>query len=306
MARSFFSKSLAILLIAVVPAALFVYLGYVSSSRQGGGANSTTTLIRRGGVSLAHASDVRILAETLAKGTRFQGKINTEGYPVESDLNIYMLNPQGVAMAPLIRCNCAYIGHRVILCDEKFIESFAGVVRFSQDLSVLKKVNDSFRLTLMSWLLGHEIGHAVLHDRDGRYAYDVLSEVGKLPSERTADWKRREDEADQFAISHLPQADLQHTSFALMNLIFQIYSRAYQTQHPPGTLAGKFVYIRSVSDGIHDPWVLRALHLAHAVEMRSDPDNSKTDMANDLLSMLIVTKDGYDVGSLCDGVSIRR
>jgi hypothetical protein len=107
-------------------------------------------------------------------------------------------------------------------------------------------------------------------------------------------------------------------------MVFQVYHRAYVAQHSPESQtkphwrtplqailsafkaptqrASNVVLIKPV-DGIHDPWVFRALRMASVVQGGPSGDVS---YIPELSSRFVISNDGFDVGGFCDGLPIRK
>ena len=256
-----------------------------------------------GSVDLAYDVEIHRLAAKLTAGSRFQGRVNTRTPPTDGYLNIYVLRADPAHMFGEVDCNCAYIGSDVILCDSKFVASFTATLNFPQDpeVAILQDVNKSFGRFLLAWLLGHEIGHAQLHYSSlshARWRWDRLdAQAWKLSQER---------EADEYVIAHLPIEDPRRASFTLLNLVFQIYSRAYAYNRSHGVhLTGGRILIHRSRYATHDPWVFRALTMAEVLERHSSLTRGDSDFSSSLRSKFVVSNEGYEVGALCDGAKLR-
>ena len=200
------------------------------------------------------------LQPTLARfvaGTRFQEKINITVAPRAGHLNFYVA--KGILPGKLagLKCNCAYVGFDIVICDQAFLETFASSVNFTRDSiygesaseiwdeegNLFAKINQTTSATLLSWIIGHEIGHAVLHEPATAGRRIIMT-------------REKENAADSF---FLEKAEIssnanasQNISWALNQVIFQTISITYRD--------GK-ARIAPSSDGIHDPWIVRAIAL---------------------------------------------
>jgi hypothetical protein len=203
------------------------------------------------------------------------------------------------------------------------LDTFATSLRYSQaqadSIPVLGRVNETFAHVLFSWILGHEIGHAVLHDVDGKFTITARLAAISL-------WQRREREADEFAADRMTPTEIQRSTFTLTNMVFQVYHRAYLKQHPAdgppkrnwskpleaihllfatqSPIAPNIVRIQPV-DGIHDPWVFRALRMASVLENRDSSRTANSSFLPQLTRNFVIAKDGFDVGDFCNGLSVR-
>lgn len=232
-------------------------------------------------------------------GTRFQGKINVDSIPRSGYLNFYVAKNLPPDLGSL-KCNCAYVGSDIIICDHAFLETFASSVNFTRDsiygpgsdklsyevADLLGKVNQATSNVLRSWIIGHEIGHAVLHEPASTERRLVMT-------------RDKESAADTFfldkAATTTDQRTLQNVSWGLNQLISQTIVISYQ--------AGK-ARIAPSSDGVHDPWILRAVALGQRlVERSSDPNN---DFYKSLLQTISVEPGGTSIGSFCEFNNIRE
>jgi len=290
-------KSLLIIFITVAPI-LLIAIGSLlfKLKRVGPESEVIGTYIQTGAIDLNYRETLVEMATKFTKRSRFEGRVNTTRPPEQGNLNIYMLGQDPQNRFPDIKCNCAFIGENIILCDKMFFETFARSVDYTPDpkIPVLNEVNKLFNRWLGAWLLGHEIGHAVLHGGSRTIFQQAF--------ERTHDWQIKEMEADEFVIAHIDPEEIQKFNFSLMNLVFQVYTRAYASQKPTNSSPVK---IKVPADRIHGPWVQRALTIAALLEQHSPAGKSDSDYLPMLSSEFAYSDDGYDVGPLCDGIKIR-
>jgi len=284
-----------IVILAVTPILALMIVSILFNLRRSGMETKVIeTYIQSGSIDLSYRDSIVEIANRFAKNSRFEGRVNTTHAPITGDLNIYMLEKDPFNAFADIKCNCAFIGEDIILCDKAFFETFARSLDYSPDqkIPVLNEVNKLFYKWLGSWLLGHEIGHAVLHS-------STRGKFGRA-FERSQEWQAKENEADEFVIAHIDSAEIQKASFAFTNLVFQIYTKAYSEQQPKGP-----VKIKVPPDRIHGPWVQRAINMGARLEEHSPGGKPKSDFFPSLSSNFSYTDDGYDVGRLCDGIKIR-
>jgi len=186
------SRRSLIIIVAVAPILVLMIVSiFLNLRRSGVETKVIENYIQTGSIDLSYRDTIIEMANRFAKNSRFEGRVNTTHAPIPGDLNIYMLEKDPLNAFTDIKCNCAFIGEDIILCDKAFFETFARSLDYSlnQDLAVLNKVNELFYKWLGSWLLGHEIGHAVLHGGSrGKFGRAF---------ERSPDWQAKENEADE-------------------------------------------------------------------------------------------------------------
>ncbi len=241
------------------------------------------------------------LAKVFVNDTRFEGRVNVDGAPRLDALNIYVANQALPRRLQQLECNCAYVGANTVICDQKFLSSFSNSLAFtrgsvfgsnadeiwSSTQGVLEKTNEITATVLTSWILGHEIGHAVLHS-------------DYLEGRRRAITRTEEQEADAFflgrasgsAEGYPPTRDLE---WAISQMIFQIIVLTYED--------GK-ARIQPSRDGVHDPWLLRALSLGQSlVDVSDDPES---DYYSSLAEAVVIDLEGGSAGSFCSLANIRE
>jgi len=238
--------------------------------------------------------------QTFVDATRFEGKINTQSKPQLGYLNFYVASSKLPGRLSGIKCNCAYIGSDTIICDEAFLRSFSSSVNFTRDSiygkdadkiwedvrRTLSKVNDDTSTNLAAWIIGHEIGHAVLHETSSSLR-------------RIAMTREMENAADSYYLDRAlaakdPKA-ADKVSWALNQFIFQAVSLTYAN--------GKARIAASVDD-VHDPWLLRAMALGQRIVDKSR--NPADDFYKSLGQSISVEPTGSGVGSFCEFQNIRE
>ena len=319
--------------IAIVPLVVIVVAARLAHvQRPVSVEQSIARYLKQSNIDLRASDNLGAMAVPFVDGSRFAGKINTRSAPIPGYLNLYVIAADPDHEFGFLRCNCAYIGHSIVLCDKRFLETFTTALRYAQpdQPQVLEQVNRAFSTFLTNWLVGHEIGHATLHDLDGRF---VMSSRPVWPwQSNTVVWKQRENEADNFVIDHLSQDSAQRANFTLTNIMFQTYHRAYVEQHQdspfsrspslwqriehllnsqstvqsPPTNSGSVVYIRDSWDGIHDPWVFRAFRMSGALNDRVPAVAGDPGFLQGLSANFALSTNGYDPGTFCDGVALRE
>jgi hypothetical protein len=270
------------------------------------GRSEIAACVPRGCFDSKTASGLKEIVEPFIRGTRFEGKFNTTGEPRQAFLNVYVARLGLPGRLASISCNCAYVGDSIIVCDQKFLSTFESTVNFTinsfygrdvktiweQQKNIIEQVNRRIAHVMESWILGHEVGHAILHgdtSLDHRRAYS----------------ERQELEADRYFIEKaLSDADVQQRqtlSFGLSQFIFAVMGIAFnETSKVTHHEEGKAIIAPSV-DGIHPPWLIRALNLGERMD-----DDVQSDFYKRLASNVLIKPGGIDIGSLCAFENLRE
>ncbi|MDS4025788.1 MAG: hypothetical protein RKO25_02165 [Candidatus Contendobacter sp.] len=130
--------------------------------------------------SLSGIDYVRYISNLFAIGTQFEGKVKINQPPDENSVNIYFLKKDPGNLSLHFADNCSFIGYnRAIICDAKFIRGTIdrlrtitksydvvlytpkGPIDLSTDSKSQKMVANLLMSNFMTWVLGHEIGHAI-------------------------------------------------------------------------------------------------------------------------------------------------
>jgi hypothetical protein len=244
------------------------------------------------------------------QGTKFEGKLNSAQPPKDGYMNIYFATLSLPGRLSSIACNCAYIGSSIIICDNRFLASFTSAVNFTRDsfygenageiwdqeTRIFSQVNERLARVLLSWLIGHEIGHAVLHDTVNFQRRHVITEPKEL-------------EADAFfiekAFANADKQQRQELYSGITQFIFTIIGTAFRAGEGGTTTVGAAVVAPSIDD-IHPPWVIRALKLGQRMA-DLDPDTpSHDDFYVSLLSHVRIEAGGTEIGSLCAFENLRE
>jgi hypothetical protein len=264
--------------------------------------------ISRGCFDTEAASGLREIIAPFILGTRVEGKLNTTAEPLEEFLNVYVAKSKPPGRLESLSCNCGYIGDSTIICDQKFLSTFESTVNFTmnsfygkdakqiwdQQKNVMAQVNKRIAHVMESWLLGHEVGHAILHsatslDRPRAYT------------------EKQELEADSYFLDRaLEGADKQRRqdlSFALSQFIFAVLGIAFNSTNKGVDHGTSEAVIAPSADGIHPPWLIRALNLG---ERMDEKDHTQNGIFKSLADHVSVKAGGIDIGSLCAFESLRE
>jgi hypothetical protein len=239
-------------------------------------------------------------------GTKFEGKLNTSGPPRDGYLNVYFATKQLPGRLSVIKCNCAYVGFSTIICDHRFLSSFEQSVNFTpgsfygtdvdkiwqEEKAVLAQASERIEKILVLWLLGHEIGHAVLHDSINFERRRAMTEAQEL-------------QADSFfidkAFAHADKRQRQDIYWGVNQFIFSIFSATFRAK-----IGGGSAVITPSVDDVHPPWLIRALKLGERMTSL-DPEAAKgNDFYEGLGSHVEIEPGGTDIGSFCAAVNLRE
>jgi hypothetical protein len=227
---------------------------------------------------------VGAVASRMTAPTRFHGRITINDIPRVGYLNIIFLaaDPDGIFKG--FKGNtCAYIGTLdTILCNavtlRKIFDGFDeihenyttsimtmdddGTLNFSAT-DHLDTVRQSLKQNFLIWLLGHEIGHAVLHSklvaaRSQSFHVDVA-------------YDKREQEADQFVVRAIRSDPVLQATFPIILLEFieQEFHRLYRDQFgidqriiPAKRLPGNVIIVQTKTFSV--PLLIRAIRIMDA------------------------------------------
>ena len=135
---------------------------------------------------------VSYASATFLSGTRFSGRITINSQPKPGHVNIYFVADNRHSLVRNFHDNCAYIGYfDAIICDVSlFTKRFAAIDKIQTFFDIVlygltgdnqvelltpestpnfteiaqgTRVPERLKASLLLWVLGHEIGHAVLH-----------------------------------------------------------------------------------------------------------------------------------------------
>jgi len=229
------------------------------------------------------------IAQSFVRGTQFEDRIVINASPQPDAINVYILRDDPKRYFKGIGCNCAYLGQQnVIVCDAELLEYFRHLIDVPEGALPLPDkaeaseantyLNSRFSLFLLQWIIGHEIGHLVLHHGVGAYYFQPSSLLSLASHQQRSSRpiaRRYEQEADTFIGKHLSRPEDQVWGWlALSSVIETMYGQALDQQRRQRGEAllsddqlREMIFQRSITveltDGpdIHPPWLIRALDM---------------------------------------------
>lgn len=240
---------------------------------------------------------IRFVSELFVIGTPFQGRVNINSPPEIDSINIYFLNSDSSRLSRHFEGNCAFIGHyHTIICDANFIGKIIndldqiqktydivlytpeGAVDLAKDKELQKAIVDRLKGNVITWILGHEIGHAVLH-------YNlVVEDKEQLHFDLTYDKK---EEADIYVAKKIVLSEGRASEFKtiLGEFIHQEYRKEYRKSNPELS-RNKILEMESRDFPLNStlaveqskykvPLLLRALHVIDAL-LKVAPNHDET------------------------------
>lgn len=289
-----FSSQFAILILPIAPVVVLLAWG-LNARTTSPLAWKAQQLVTAGQFDHELAHSIELAAQPFTHGSRYQGRLVTSSVAPTGSLGIYAVDTTSSELSTLT-CNCAFVGSGTIVCDANFVRNFINSTKLGladpAGTGMSKRIDAVYQKWLLSWLVGHEIGHAILHDE----AYNWTLLLHDLPTPEA-----KELQADRYFAEHVPGMQRQQASFVLTDFAFQAFSLTYQ----PIAKTDGYASIAPSLDGIHPPWLIRALSVARTISEQQSGNAAKDDFYGSLLSKVHVEAGGKDIGNLCTALNLR-
>ncbi len=177
-------------------------------------------------------SQIAYAAPTYLAGSKFDQRLRINMPIRKGYAHFFTIERSALAATyPAALCNCIYVReYDTIVCDDQFVAQFITSMQVGgEDLEVMiSSLNEGF---LINWLVGHEIGHILLHSEENpsdEFAVanydDAFGDLGSA----------REREADTYMISRLSdRPEIQALGYTALNgFIKRNFSDIARQQHP--------------------------------------------------------------------------
>ena len=138
-----------------------------------------------------------------------QATININGILDPAHVNFFILRDDPKKYFRQLTCNCAYAGRdNTVICDSSLLRRASGLLTMSShsnnpQASTLPEENLRFGAALLKWVLGHEIGHMVLHHDRPLVGPTANAQVAQSPGQVEAIYNTQERQADLFLLTLL-------------------------------------------------------------------------------------------------------
>ena len=195
---------------------------------------------------------IRYIASAFVRDTPFEGKLNINSPPEIGHINIYFLREDSESLSNKFENNCTFIGYyRAILCDAHFFESIFQEIDqinevydiafinldeeggpptierpdMSSDNENTAMIRALMKANILTWVLGHEIGHAILH-------YELVT-GGEKSFHFDLGYDTEEEEADTFVAEQSAVTDERAAELLtfLAEFIHQEFRREFIRKH---------------------------------------------------------------------------
>src|SRR5206468_7857141 len=120
----------------------------------------------------------------LADGTQFSDSTRVNQIPATGRLTVlFVCGGRNGSSGPAskIKNNCAYLGEpATVACDADFFEAFidrSGLVGELRTVPSLAASRAAAHRSLVLWILGHEMGHAVHRDRPAHFQAGAIERI---------------------------------------------------------------------------------------------------------------------------------
>jgi len=239
------------------------------------------TLLLDGHINSEYDDGLRSTAQAFVAETKFAGRLNVGAPPRDGYLTIAAVDIPDDPGFGHLRCNCTYDG-TAILCDTRFLQGFSESLKMDptdEPNELMKDVagwtSSHFEKFMWKWIVGHEIGHAVLGHPVGAFqsSANPLKTRDNVLSTDAAFPRDIESAADRFFIAHVPSDQEQFFAWlALSNFIGKEYGSGVLETYKPEVLGDFSVNHNpnrplrlAPTGGPHPPWLIRALNLVDEV-----------------------------------------
>lgn len=238
---------------------------------------------------------IAYVGKTFVSDSRLNGHVAVNEDPCDGYLNVYLLRSDPRHLSPRFQKNCAYIGtfdavicdatwlkeelaaldridevHEVFVMDFVFEEGY--VARTNMTLEENKALVRAYlKANFLTWLIGHEAAHAVLHSALVRRRHPLHFDGVSSPVEY---------EADAFVANMVSDLAPIAVRFKVMlgEFIQQEYRRTYRRLHPedPGAASDRALpligRLEVQADAYQVPLLVRALHLMTVLSDRQSEE----------------------------------
>lgn len=294
--------------VAALPIAAVLLILALGTLRRGSLVEEIRDCHRSGCFDAEAAGPFEPVIAPLLRGTPYEGRLNLREPPSVDHLNVYFANADLPGRLRTIACNCAFVGAATIICDQRFLRSFSRAVDYTPDSfygrgadeawhengRIFRQANAQVSGVLLSWILAHEIGHAVLH-------------AGLNLGRRRAVTEEHELQADTFFAEQVfrdaDQRTRQQVYAAVSNFVFALIGVAFR---PAAEAGGRGTAVIAPSaDQVHQPWLVRALRLGQELTERERGPERDNDFYKSLAGHVVVAPGGLEIGSFCDYENLR-
>jgi hypothetical protein len=234
-------------------------------------------LARAGALCEPNALHVKEDLEFLVSGTRFEGRLRLNAAPDRKALNVLFFCGKREALPARVQAvsgNCAYIGEpATIACDASYFDEFIVRTGLAQELRTVPSLDANLaqaRRYLITWILGHEIGHVARGHRSSHFAANRIDEIVASSSID----QRLELEADAWFVDQLPRDPARRRSLELL-LLDLVYAQVRAKVGSENLFPATGVPLTSSlilygEQGTHPEFVIRATRML-SMSFRTQP-----------------------------------